>query len=412
MNTKLIKEAEDFVINEFGKNSPAENIYHNYTHTAEVVESAKKIGEFYNIPDEDMEVLILAAWFHDLGYVQTSNGHEKISAEYARDFLQRNNYPEEKLKRVVGCIKATKLPQSPENLLEEIVCDADLLHVGKEGFEEKSDLLRAETEHREKKKYTDVEWLKKNLDFFTSHKFFTRYAIERFTDQKNANYLKLQKKYKKAIKKSEKNEVKKRKFQIDQAKIEVSKGYEKTAGRTIETMFRNVMRTHVEFSSMADNKANIMISVNTLIITIIVSIMSRKFDSNPHLIIPTAILTLSSLTALIYSVLVTRPKVTSGTFSKEDIENKKANLLFFGNFYNMPLNDFHWGMQELIHDRDFLYDSMINDFYFLGQVLGHKYKYLRIAYTIFMYGLIISVIAFTVAILLHPGATNLSPLIE
>jgi hypothetical protein len=140
--------------------------------------------------------------------------------------------------------------------------------------------------------------------------------------------------------------------------------------------------------------------------------MVRKLDSNPHLVIPTAMLTLTSLIALVYAIIVTRPKVTSGTFTSEDVKNKKANLLFFGNFFNMSLNDFSWGMKEMINDQDYLYDSMIKDFYYLGQVLGQKYQRLRHCYTIFMYGVIVSVLAFAIAFILFPGGTDLGPLIE
>jgi len=172
-------------------------------------------------------------------------------------------------------------------------------------------------------------------------------------------------------------------------------------------MFRNTMRTHVSFSSMADSKANIMISVNTLLLGAIATILARKLDTNPHLIIPTLSLSLVSLTTLIFAILVTRPKITSGTFTKEDIENKRANLLFFGNFYNMNLENFTWGMLEMMNDKDYLYGSMIKDFYFLGQVLGKKYKNLRICYSIFMYGFIISILLFVVFIALNPGGTQI-----
>jgi hypothetical protein len=78
----------------------------------------------------------------------------------------------------------------------------------------------------------------------------------------------------------------------------------------------------------------------------------------------------------------------------------------------MDLGTFEWGMKEMMKDREYLYGSMIKDFYFLGQVLGKKYLYLRICYNIFMYGIILSVIAFAIAILVYPGPTNLEPLIE
>ncbi len=245
-------------------------------------------------------------------------------------------------------------------------------------------------------KIAEEDWLKNNLKFFNQHKFFTDYAKNRFETQKNINYIKIEKKLKKVNKKmeeesksgfEEKNKDKKKDKDKDSEKI-------KDAGRSIETMFRNTVRTHVDFSSMADTKANIMISVNTLVLTIIVSIMVRKLDTNPHLIIPTAMLTVTSLVTLVYAILVTRPKVTRGVFTEEDIKEKKVNLLFFGNFHKMTLNDFKWGMKEMMKDKEFLYDNMIMDFYYLGQVLGQKYQKLRICYTFFMYGLIISVIGF------------------
>src|SRR4030095_9031410 len=105
-------------------------------------------------------------------------------------------------------------------------------------------------------------------------------------------------------------------------------------------MFRNIMRTHVEFSAMADSKANIMISINTLIIGIIVTTLLRKLVEYPYLTIPTFILLIVCLTCIIFAVFVTRPHITSGKFTQEDIDQKRTNLLFFGNFYNMPLSDF------------------------------------------------------------------------
>lgn len=167
-------------------------------------------------------------------------------------------------------------------------------------------------------------------------------------------------------------------------------------------MFRNTVRTHVEFSGLADGKANIMISINTLIIGAIVTVLIRKLDVNPQLIIPTFMLLVVSLVCIIFAVLVTRPKITTGRFTKDDIQKKRTNLLFFGNFYNMDLKDFEWGMNEMMNDKEFLYGSMIKDFYFLGQVLGRKYRYLRICYTIFMFGLIASVIAYIIAFMITP----------
>jgi hypothetical protein len=98
--------------------------------------------------------------------------------------------------------------------------------------------------------------------------------------------------------------------------------------------------------------------------------------------------------AIIYSVLATRPKIMNGTFTKKDVETKKVNLLFFGSFYKMPLEDFEYGIRQMMDDSEFLYGSLIKDIYWQGRVLGRKFRLLRISYDIFMYGTAISVIAY------------------
>jgi hypothetical protein len=89
--------------------------------------------------------------------------------------------------------------------------------------------------------------------------------------------------------------------------------------------------------------------------------------------------------------------VTKGKFTRKDIEEKNTNLLFFGNFHGMEREDYKWGMMEMLNDSNYLYSSLIDDIYFLGKVLGKKYKFLRISYNIFMFGMIFAVIAFAVA---------------
>ncbi len=409
---KLLAAVEEHVLNFIQEKSPPTNLYHDLTHTSEVVKSAEKIGQKEGLTEEEIFLIKMAAWFHDVGYIDDCEQHEQKSSEHARNFLSKNNLDDDRINKITSAIMATKMPPSPKDLFEEVLCDADLLHVGKKDFFDRSEMFRMEIERRDKVEYSDSDWYKKNIEFVAKHKFFTNYAIERYQEQKNANILKLQKKLKKSESHTQETTLKSEKLEFEKEKLETKKDFDKKAERGIETMFRNVMRTHVSFSSMADNKANIMISVNTLILTALVAILFRKLDSNPHLIMPTAMLTLVSMVTLVFAVLVTRPNVTSGTFTKEDIENKTANLLYFGNFSNMALDDFSWGMKALMNDRDYLYSSMIKDFYFLGKVLGQKYKYLRVCYSIFMYGLIVSIIAFAVSILLYPEPTQIDNLLE
>lgn len=412
MKEDILSQIENYIFDYFKDQAPSENVYHNLTHVKFVVTMVKEIGENSGISISEQEVLIIAAWFHDIGHISKWDGHEEISANIAKEYLTKINYPEEQILQVVDCILATKVPHKPKNKLEEIICDADIAHVGSKEFFHLSDLLKLEIENREKNKISDSDWLKKNIEFLTKNKFFTKYAKLKFEERKNSNLIKLQKKYKKKIEKKSLAKAKNEKLNVEKEKLAEKSATAKKADRGIETMFRNVMRTHVSFSSMADSKANIMISVNTLLLGAVFTILARKLDTNPHLIIPTIVLTIVSLVTLIMAVKVTRPTISSGLFSEKDIKEKKTNLLFFGNFYKMNLKDFTWGMEEMMEDKDFLYGSMIKDFYYLGQVLGKKYKLLRLCYTVFMYGITIAAVLFGLFIWLYPNSTDLNNLIE
>lgn len=405
MNNKIIIKAEDYVLTLLESKSINNHVYHDVGHTKEVVESAGIIGKASGLSNTDLEMVLLAACFHDVGYLDKIEGHEEASTKYAQDFLEKEKYDPVKIEKIKKCILSTKVPQQPGNLLEEVLCDADLAHLGKKNFKSRNNLFREEFEFHFGRPLTEYEWLKKTVDFLIQHKFFTQYASNEFEEQKQKNLKKLKKKLQKLI--EEQSDDSNNRTGGDQEKKEI-----KAAGRGVETMFRNVMRTHVEFSALADSKANIMISVNTLMLAAIFSLLGSKLDSNPHLILPTFTLALVSLITLVFAVIVTRPKISSGVFSREDIKNKKANLLFFGNFYKMGLTDFSWGMREMINDREYLYSSMIKDFYYLGQVLGHKYHYLRICYSIFIYGVVISVLIFVFAILFSTTPTSLGPILD
>ncbi|WP_316928968.1 Pycsar system effector family protein [Aquimarina agarivorans] len=169
--------------------------------------------------------------------------------------------------------------------------------------------------------------------------------------------------------------------------------------RSIQTMYRVTLRNHIKLSDIADTKANILLSVNAIIISLALANLIPKLDAptNSHLLVPSLILVLFSVASIILSILSTQPKVTSGEFTKEQVENREVNLLFFGNFHKMPLETFQWGVNEMIQDKEYIYKMLTKDLYYLGVVLNKKYKLLKITYVVFTIGIILSVVAFIIA---------------
>ncbi|MCB0564772.1 MAG: HD domain-containing protein [Phaeodactylibacter sp.] len=403
----LLKDTEVHIQHFFKEYFPEEFVFHDFPHTKNVVESALQIGQGYQLPEKEMEMLQLAAWFHDTGYFKKPAGHEELSCQLAEAYLREHNYAPEDIDTVKNCIIATRVPQNPQNLLEEILCDADLSHLGNERYWDRCGRLRQEMLMTKDILMSEQEWVDFELDFMMNHRYHTEVARKLFSKQKNQHIKQLLKQKQrldpeamKVLADAPPNKKKKKKKKKKNGGLKLK---ELNLGRGVETMYRTTYRTHVNLSSIADNKANIMLSINAIIISIVVANLVPKIPGDYRLALPTLILVAVCLIALVYAILSTRPKVTEGRATREDVAQKRTNLLFFGNFYRMDLEDFHWGMMEMIKDSDFLYSSMTRDLYYLGVVLAKKYRYLRICYNVFMYGLIVAVGAFAVAFLFWPA---------
>ena len=293
---------------------------------------------------------------------------------------------------ITELIMATKYDVPPKNELEYIIRDADTSHFAKDNFKESSELLRQELKLQGKYVFNKRQWLDENIELMQSnHTYYTEYAKENWTPLKEQNILKMMEE-KKSLNIEKFDEKKKLKKYLKS----------KDPERAIQSVFRITLRNHIKLSDIADTKANILLSVNAIIISITLSTLIPKLDnpSNFHLIIPTIIFIFFTVISIILSVLATRPNVTSGKFTKEDVEKKNVNLLFFGNFHKMKLNDYEWAMNEMLSDKEYVYSSMTKDLYFLGAVLQKKYSLLRLTYTIFMVGILMSVVAFTIALIL------------
>lgn len=187
MNLNLLSEVEEYVTTLIEKKSSKDYFYHTIAHTKEVVKVAKEISIGENISDEEIEIVLLSAWFHDLGYTEKVVGHEEISAMFASNFLTERTFPADRLDEVISCIIATKVPQKPISLLQEIMCDADLHHLGKENFFERNSLYKKELEAIQKKKLKDIEFITNTIAFMNEHHFFTNYAKKFFLPQKEKN---------------------------------------------------------------------------------------------------------------------------------------------------------------------------------------------------------------------------------
>ena len=400
MDNDITRQTEEFVRDLLATQIPENLSYHDIIHTEYVVGRAELIGQHSGLSESDLNLVKVAAWFHDTGFAVRSSGHEEESQKIATQFLSSKGIEEIQIEKVNRCIQATKMPQNPgDDLLARVVCDADMAYLSEEFYITRTNLLRKEWNSESDSKLTKTAYYKETVEMFNGHRYHTDYAESIFAPGKAKNLQLLHdlinKPQKKGRKGSGKNKEKARSQKNDPGK-------EKLPGRGVESMFRLTARNQINLSSIADNKANILISINSIVLTVLVSIGIGKVSDYPVITFPAIVFTTTCLVTIVFAILSTRPKISSGKFTKEDIHNKKINLLFFGNFYNMEMDEYEWAVKEMMEDSDYLYTSMIRDQYSLGKVISQKYKLLRIAYTVFMIGLILSSLLFAVFVLFVP----------
>lgn len=387
--SQLLKRVEEQQRAFFQTKGSKEFVFHNLPHTEKVVAAADEMARHYQLSPHDHFIVHTAAWFHDTGYFLDGDNHEERGAQLAEDFLRKHAVTEADIEAIRNCILATRMPQSPQNLLEEIVCDADLFHLGTEAFTDNNKNMRRELELRKGIKISKDEWRSNAIKLLETHHYFTDYARNKLHTIKQFHLDKLKNK--------QVPEPATTLLETGTPLSAAASNDKKRPDRGIETMFRITSNNNQRLSDMADNKAQIMITVNSIILSAVISILLRKLEEYSYLAWPTYAILIVSVLTIIFSILATRPNLLSGTFTQKDLDEKKVNLLFFGNFYKMKLEDYAAGMGEVMNDRDYLYGTLIKDVYSQGVVLGRKYKLLRISYNIFMFGLIFSVLAFVIA---------------
>lgn len=396
----ITKEAEKYIRALFAKEIGEDLHYHDIVHTEYVAQQAGNIGRNSDLSREEIRIVTVAAWFHDSGFVSISDGHEEASKDIAQEFLRSREVPADFIEKVLACIEATKMPQNPgDNFLAQVLCDADMAYLSEDFYLKRTALLRKEWNHGSGKSFSKKAYFEETVELFRNHEYYTAYARKNFTEGKERNFHKLNTWLEKAKSRAKKKASKASK---KHPKGKAKSDKEKMPGRGVESMLRLTARNQINLSSIADNKANILISINSIVLTVLVSIGIGRISDYPVITVPAIVFIITCLVTIVLAILSTRPKISSGKFTKEDIHNKRVNLLFFGNFYKMEMEEYEWAMKEMMADSDYLYSSMIRDQYSLGKVISKKYRLLRVAYTVFMIGIIISSILFAVFVLFEP----------
>lgn len=237
-------------------------------------------------------------------------------------------------------------------------------------------------------------WFDTIIPVIKDHKVYTSYG-KRELEPSIEKLIKSLKKERKEIE-ANKDLVLRKELDISDIEIKtLKKGLAKIKGRDdrgIQTLFRTTSKNHYTLNQMVDGKASIMITVNSILLSLVLGGVLGKFDEGFPNSIPTIVFSISNVISIIFAILSITPNTTQGNFTEEDIRAKKGNLLFYGNFFNMHYRDFEWAFLQILQDKDYLYSSMIRDYYYQAQVLHKKSATIRVSLFTFLFGIALTII--------------------
>ena len=335
----IVIKASEFVSVLFRERLAEYLVYHTYQHSEMVAQTARKISKGMKLGDEGIEVVTLAGWLHDTGYTEVYRGHEEISIRIATEFLRAENYPEEKIKLVTGCIRATKIPQKPNNILEEIVADADLSGLGRKSFFAQGEMLHIEWKEALGITHTDEEWAQQNLELLTGHRFFTSYAREKYDEKQGANIRATYKTIRKLAAKEE----------------EIFEEQTEEEDLNLNTDWDSIFKSQndvdplpaydtLQTSSGNDKKAQMMMIANIVILAAgILSLFIFIDRGLPRIIImaPIMLLIVISMITVVFSILSVRPVIPASKQTSDPplLQQRSRYLQFSYNFflYGIPV---------------------------------------------------------------------------
>ncbi len=394
---KITNKATEFVSNLYKNKGSVKLIYHNYHRVLSLLKRADALFEKENLSTTEMLIIQYALLFSETGYCLDYSNPFEESIGVLKDFFKIEDVDMSSQQQIIDCIKAID-NHSPNNKVEEIVLDIFYSDYGTKKFDKQGSILKKEMDSFSETKRSDDEWLDYKINLLTKHRFYSDLAISEWQGRKQKNVAKLLDEKNKKAKLAHKEKTKayyKQKYK------------DESPERGIQTLYRVALRNHIKLSDIADTKANILLSVNAIIISLVLANLISKLDnpSNRYLILPTIVFVTFSIISMVMSIKATQPSVTRGEFTEKDLKQKNVNLAFFGNFHKIELNRYKEAFTNLIKNRNDVYDTLTTDLYFLGSVLDSKYRLLRYTYLVFMIGIIISVITFALAFIYRDSIT-------
>lgn len=388
------QEVKLFVWHIFEQQEDPRLVFHNDQLGLRTVDLLRNMNQRESgLPEALLHPTLVAAYFLPVGYIFDTRNPLPHAIREMRRFFAQHDYAEAERIRAVQCLQTIGRQQTPTREEEKRLHDAWQIARFLDDPEERFALLRLEEDLLGEPLPGKLDWLERQQQQLLDIRLHTHFARQHYEPVRTRYLRQVREKLHK-----QKNK------QIDPQPL-TSRPFsnlEKTEPvRATQTFFRSNYRNHINLSAIADNKANIMISVNTILLSVLIAFLSYQNigQTKPIILLPVVIFLVTGLASLIFAVLSAKPKITMlNRHSGLTPQERRRNLVFFGNFVALDLEEYEEAMDALFRDSELLYGNMVRDLYHLGKVLEKKYRFLTVSYNIFMVGFIATVLTFLVVL--------------
>lgn len=389
-------------------NFPEAVIYHDIDYAQRLIKNVERISINENLSQDDTNIAKTVAWAFTTGFDRLkSNFDNGIFENNLTQNAQRNAKivfnkldigQSELAKKILLALERINMPRIPETNIEKVVCDsitADLVCRGDDSILKKiyQEILLHDVNLSKSNWYDVIINMSSQVDLHT------QYGKTEIAP-KLSNVIESVKQEQRSIEDATQKVITKELEISDKELKKLKKRVKNMKGRddrAIQTLMRTTSKNHYTLNEMVDRKANIMITVNSIILSLVISgIIGKAELEHPIHYLPVALLALTSISSIVFAILSILPNRTQGKFTEEEIRGKQGNLLYFGNFHEMKQRDYEWGMLQMMNDSEYLYSSMVRDIYYLGQILHSKYSLIRWSLRIFLGGFVVSLITFAI----------------
>ncbi len=399
---ELLNKVEDYIKELYATHPHELLLFHNSNYTNQVVKCARELAVKENFSEENLHLTILASWFLNIGYLFDFVEHTKQSVRIAELFLNEIAYPESKKMIILNAIEKVLKNKKPANEIEKVLADANNAIFASKEFVLWVKYHRQERNYFVKPKITKRNFWQNISNLLNEHEYYTYSAKRMFREGKAENIEKINQFLSEQLNSElpKNNQIIIQELQAEIEKINQKVEKRITSARGYDSLYRITARNQINLSGIADNKAHILITLNTLIISAVITFVYSQIADVKFIEIPVLLTVVSSLFAIGFAVIATRPHILPGEFKMKDFYEKKTNLIFYGNFYNMNYDEYDRAVRDMLKDQELLFSNLNRDQYELGKILGRKFRLLHYSYTIFLYGFIISALSFLIILFL------------